>query len=149
MGAMDWTDHTTRRTFEGAARNYHFYGGLIWFFCHKSIESLILHYWLEHFLPTISILLLVCWWLVIFPERFVTKKSYQPSIKMIVSCCAFKTASSSMVRSVHGTHPLTCQSFLSNTKGQLFTNFRSKNSLFWFVLTLCWPFKIVLNEHWL
>ena len=42
----------------------------------------------------------------IFPERFVTKHSYQPSIKIIVSCGAFKTASSGMVRSVHGTHPL-------------------------------------------
>ena len=42
----------------------------------------------------------------IFPERFVTKNSYQPSIKIIVSCGAFKTASSGMVRLVHGTHPL-------------------------------------------
>ena len=42
----------------------------------------------------------------IFPERFVAKNSYQPSIKIIVSCGAFKTASSGMVRSVHGTHPL-------------------------------------------
>ena len=29
---MDWTDHTTRRSFEAAARNYNFYGGLIWIF---------------------------------------------------------------------------------------------------------------------
>ena len=42
----------------------------------------------------------------IFRERFVTKNSYQPSIKIIVSCGAFKTALSGMVRSVHGTHPL-------------------------------------------
>ena len=35
-----------------------------------------------------------------------TKNSYQPSIKIIVSCGALKTASSGMVRSVHGTHPL-------------------------------------------
>ena len=47
----------------------------------------------------------------IFPERFVTKNSYQPSIKIIVSCGAFKTASSVMVRSVHGTHPLNYQTF--------------------------------------
>ena len=41
-----------------------------------------------------------------FQERFVKKNSYQPFIKMIVSCGAFKNASSGMVRSVHGTHPL-------------------------------------------
>jgi len=42
----------------------------------------------------------------IFWERFVTKNSYHPSIKIIVSCGAFKAASSGMVRSIHGTHPL-------------------------------------------
>ena len=36
---MDWTDHTTRHSFEGAARNYNFYGGLIWIFCHKSFPK--------------------------------------------------------------------------------------------------------------
>ena len=29
VSAMDQTEHTTRRSFEGAARNYYFYGGLI------------------------------------------------------------------------------------------------------------------------
>ena len=55
----------------------------------------------------------------IFPERFVTKNSYQPSIKIIVSCGAFKTASSGMVRLVHGTHPLIrcfCQWVSDNIK---------------------------------
>ena len=46
------------------------------------LESLIVRYWLKHFLLTNSISFL------------------------IVSCGAFKTASSGMVRSVHGTHPL-------------------------------------------
>ena len=51
-------------------------------------------------------IIFICIYGRIFPERFVTKNSYQPSIKMIVLCGAFKTASSGMVRSVHGTHPL-------------------------------------------
>ena len=45
--------------------------------------------------------------LVLRSLSFLTKNSYKPSIKMIVSCGAFKTASSGMVRSAHGTHPLT------------------------------------------
>ena len=36
IGAMDQMDHITWSSFEGAAQNYHFYGGLIWIFCHKS-----------------------------------------------------------------------------------------------------------------
>ena len=36
---MDRTDHTTRRSFEGAARNYYFYVGLIWIFCHNSFPK--------------------------------------------------------------------------------------------------------------
>ena len=42
----------------------------------------------------------------IFRERFVTKNSYQPSIRIIVPCSAFKSALNGMVRSVHGTNPL-------------------------------------------
>ena len=107
---MDWTDQTTRRSFEGAARNYYFYGGWIWIFClnwsRQDISTLDLQCHPPgsgHGSPKWGITRLYG---RIFPERFVTKHSYQPSIKIIVSCGAFETASSGMVRLVHGTHPL-------------------------------------------
>ena len=127
---MDRTDHTTRRSFEGTARNYYFYGGLIWIFCHKFFPKNPpggTHWWTraemscrDRFSPPLALLLQSQWSYAIgwdiFCRPIAFCFSFAGDLAMLFISTlyknnsfvrgAFKTASSGMIRSVHGTHPL-------------------------------------------